>query len=393
MKNIAIQLFCAALCNSTLHLHAQLTSGSDGTDGVFSPTANTRIDMSQRPDGIYQFTSVNIPTGITVTFIPNANNTPVVWLIQNTCVINGSVDVSGQGAIGAIGGAGGPGGGRGGSAGNNPTSGQGPGGGGSGDSGAGGSFGTQGQASLCNDCPLASPVYGNIFLVPLLAGSGGGSGAGAYGSGGGGGAILICAARSIELNGTIHAEGGAGGVQSGRGVMGTGGSGGGIRLVTTVFKGSGNLTLNGGSGRNDGFAPSNGGAGRLRIDALENRFGGNTDGVFSLGFQPIIIPTPGLGTQLSIASVGGGAVSTSPTGVLVNPDVIISGAQLNPVSIEVHCLNLPLNTPITVTIKPSVGPSVNAVGLNTSGTQVSSTATIPINMPRGGGIIYATAGN
>ena len=62
--------------------HAQVNSGSNGSDGAFNPTTNTVINMADHPDGIYHYTSVNIPSGVTVTFIPNANNTPVVWLVQ-----------------------------------------------------------------------------------------------------------------------------------------------------------------------------------------------------------------------------------------------------------------------------------------------------------------------
>ncbi len=68
---------------------AQVNSGSDGSDGAFNPTQNVTIDMSLRPSGIYQYTSVNIPSGVAVTFTPNANNTPVVWLVQGDCVSMG----------------------------------------------------------------------------------------------------------------------------------------------------------------------------------------------------------------------------------------------------------------------------------------------------------------
>jgi len=73
----------------------QVNSGSDGSDGAFHPTTNTVIDMADHPDGIYQYTSVNIPADVTVTFIPNANNTPVVWLVENTVIINGTVNLNG----------------------------------------------------------------------------------------------------------------------------------------------------------------------------------------------------------------------------------------------------------------------------------------------------------
>ena len=94
---------------------AQVNSGSNGSDGAFNPATNTVINMAGRPNGIYQYTSVHISNGVTVTFIPNANNSPVVWLVQSNCTIdyNGTVSVSGEYAS-DVGGLGGPGGFRGG---------------------------------------------------------------------------------------------------------------------------------------------------------------------------------------------------------------------------------------------------------------------------------------
>jgi len=129
----------------------------------------------------------------------------------------------------------------------------------------------------------------------------------------------------------------------------------------------------------------------VRFDTYENSFGGYVFGIFSQGYQPIISPQPGVGTQLIVASVGGVAVSPSPSGQLATPDAILAGQQNNPIPVVVRCLNLPLNTPVTVTVKPANGLAVSAAGPNTSGTLASSTATILLNMPRGGGIIYATA--
>ena len=173
MKKIILRVVLATfLC---INANAQVNSGSNGSDGAFNPTTNTVINMADHTNGIYQYASVNIPSGVTVTFIPNANNTPVTWLVQSNCSISGIVDVSGQGANGVVGGGGGPGGWGGGSCGGNPTAGQGPGGGGVGDDGSGGSFGKQGDANTnCPTCASASQVYGNSFLLPLLGGSGGG---------------------------------------------------------------------------------------------------------------------------------------------------------------------------------------------------------------------------
>lgn len=103
------------------------------------------------------------------------------------------------------------------------------------------------------------------------------------------------------------------------------------------------------------------------------------------------MPVAGQGVQLNVVSVGGVLVTANPTGQLVTPDAVVSAQQANPISIVVHCTNLPLNTQITVSVKPANGATVSAIGFNNTGTLASSTATVSINMPRGGGIIYATA--
>src|SRR6266699_2497506 len=40
---------------------AQVNSGSDGRDGPLNPTTNIVVDMADHLDGIYQYTSINIP--------------------------------------------------------------------------------------------------------------------------------------------------------------------------------------------------------------------------------------------------------------------------------------------------------------------------------------------
>lgn len=131
----------------------------------------------------------------------------------------------------------------------------------------------------------------------------------------------------------------------------------------------------------------------MRFDTYENDFGGSFSPytVFSQGFQPIIIPSAGQLPQLTVTSVGGVPVSASPTGALSTPDAVLSAQQANPIPIVVRCSNLPLNTAITVSVKPMNGSPVSAVGFNNTGTVSSSTATVLVNMPRGGGLIYATA--
>jgi len=375
----------AALLVLAGNVQAQVNSGSNGSNGAFNPTAtNTVIDMADHPTGIYQYTSVNIPTNVTVTFIPNANNTPVVWLVQTNCVISGTVNVAGQNASATVAGQGGPGGFRGGNGGSNGTSGQGPGGGGfgTGSNPCGGpaSYGTLGSTNTFNFGAIGS-MYGNTFLIPLLGGSGGGGcgGIAPCAGAGGGGALLIAASSTIQLNGQISAKGGGRAL----GYWGGEGSGGAVRLVASTISGNGQVYAAGGQ---ESYGP--GGNGRVRFDTYLNNFGGTVDIGYSQGTQFVIIPTSG---QLTITSVGGVPVSASPTGILTTPDAVISAQQSNPISIVVQCTNIPLNTQITVTVTPVNGPPVSATGYNNTGTLASSTATVLITMPRGGGFISASA--
>lgn len=192
----------------------------------------------------------------------------------------------------------------------------------------------------------------------------------------------MIAANSISISGSIQAKGGIQGAGSpGWGLAG-GGSGGCIRLVASTLSGRGSINAQGGG---------SGGNGRIRIDVLENSFMGGLSGVATQGFQPIILPPPNQAVALAIQSIGGVAVTPSPTGQLTSPDVIVPAAQQNPVSIVVGCTNIPLGTEIIVDVKPANGSAIRAVGLNNTGTQASSTAMVQVSMPRGGGTIQAKA--
>ena len=389
MKQKILQMmFAAFVCAGA---HAQVNSGSNGSDGALDYSSLTNLgystnivlNMADHPTGIYQYTYINIPNNVTLTFIPNANNTPVYWLVQSNVVISGAINISGQGPNGAAGGLGGPGGYRGGTGGASPTSGQGP-GGGSAQYGSGGnaSFGSAGITVWGSIQPGAT--YGNIFLIPLLGGSGGG-GQGSTGGYGGGGAILIATSGNVEIDGALSSSSSYTYFydEPTENVVGGSGSGGAVRIVASKIIGSGQITTATGYGA--------GGLGRVRFDTYENDFGGSISGVFTQGSQFIIIPTSGQLPQLTVTSVGGVAVSASPTGILSTPDAVLSAQQNNPIPVVVSCANLPLNTQITVSITPANGSPVSATGLNSTGTLSSSTATISIVIPRGGGLIYATA--
>lgn len=391
---------------------AQVNSGSNGSDGEFNPSVDTVMNMADHPDGIYQYTSINIPAGVTVTFLPNANNAPVTWLVQSNCMIAGVVSLNGKSSTnvsGALGGPGGYAGGRGNLlGGSGAQAGNGPGGGmmtaNVGWVGGNASFAEMGQLATGFGAQPQQPpgaIYGNSYLLPLVGGSGG-SGSGSDGGGGGGGAILIVVSGQFSLDGRIEAKGGDGftGIVCGFfecwvNGFGGGGSGGAIRVVATTTTGTGALNASGGfAGRaycwGGACSQNSAGRGRVRIDAFSDNLNANISAVSTRGFQPVIVP-PTNSPTLSIQTIAGFPVAASPTGTPTTPDVIIPAQQANPISIAVGCANIPLNTQIIIDVKPASGATIQGVGVNSVGTQASSTATIQVNMPRGGGIIQAKA--
>ena len=278
LAGVALVLMALAVSSSW----SQINTGSDGSDGVFNPSTNTIIDMTSHPNGIYQYASVNVPSGVSVRFTPNVNNTPVVWLVQSNVTINGAVSVSGlpalQGAV--VGGAGGPGGYRGGSY-SSPV-GQGPGGGNAGTSnqvyGGNGSYGFAGfYMGPMSMMQPPGPIYGNGYLIPFLGGSGGGASYSTGCGGGGGGAILIAAGGGIQINGYVVATGGVGSWYS---FAGGDGSGGSIRFVAPSITGTGMVVV---AATNIVFGGVYGGSGRARFDTYLNNFGGQIVGVFTQG--------------------------------------------------------------------------------------------------------------
>ncbi|MEQ8290391.1 MAG: hypothetical protein RIB78_11790 [Gammaproteobacteria bacterium] len=370
-------------------------SGSTGADGVFAPATNTVLSLP--PNGIFNFTDVTIPAGVTVTFAKNANNTPVTMLASGNVTIDGIISLNssnGQSAGGTgIPGEGGPGGfdgGRGGlkrttgfSAGGN---GQGPGGGEgagiwtNGNANAGGaSFGTEGSDGnpIINGQGEAGNTYGNEALLPLIGGSGGGGGEGggntAPGGGGGGGALLIAATGTVTVNGIISANGGAPGANFGNGQAGAG-SGGAIRIVATIIDGQGQIVARPG----DAAQGTAAGLGRIRLEADEMLRTTDTDPSYTFA-------TPGLTLisnlpVLRIASVGGVSAPTNPSGFR---DVVLPGTTTNPVTVEFATVNVPLGSTILLTAAPERGTASTATSSAISGSVNAGTASASINLPNG----------
>ncbi len=74
---------------------AAFNSGSTGADGALNPTVNTEIQLP--PSGILNYTTVNIPAGVTVKFKKNAANTPVFILASGDVTIAGKIDIRRRG--------------------------------------------------------------------------------------------------------------------------------------------------------------------------------------------------------------------------------------------------------------------------------------------------------
>lgn len=357
----------------------------NGTDWTFHSGKNQTFDMSGRANGVWNFTSINIPSGVNVVFRKNANNTPVRWLATENVVINGAVNVSGQfgdnnlppGEV-AQGGPGGFSGGRGGvrvsaSGSFAGSPGQGPGG------------GAPGTAQQTNPQNLRdgqdgayNGTYGNAFLQPLIGGSGGGGGASNDGTdggngGGGGGAILIASSRDITLNGVIRANGGdrqwSGASQGGRG------SGGAILLRADRVLGPGSLEAYGGSTGNPN--------GRIRVEAYVRSLTGGQNPTAVVGLPAASGELNQVGA-LSIVSVKGVNVAQPPTGNLNTPDVVFSEA--GPVNVVVSGTGIPNGTPVTLRVT-TANSIITAGPVNLQG----GTATIPVTVPAGLGTLQATA--
>src|SRR5579863_7957993 len=101
IKRYLIALAAGGL--STMSLPAQgFVSGSDGSYGALNITSNTTVAMPS--NGVFNCTTITIAQGATLTFTPNALNTPVYLLATGNVVITGTIDVRGAGGTSVAGG-------------------------------------------------------------------------------------------------------------------------------------------------------------------------------------------------------------------------------------------------------------------------------------------------
>lgn len=413
-------------------------SGSTGADGDFSPTVNTELQIPE--SGVFNFTTVNIPTGVTVTFKRNTSNTPVVMLASGNVTISGTLNLNGTNSthVGASGdgnlgddglpGLGGPGGyegGRGGTAGKGSGgAGLGPGGGGGGKyfyysnyynyylGGGGGGFngagGDQPQFSSGGGWAVGKggPAYGSSQLLPLIGGSGGGGGTGGLsfpgsGGGGGGGAILIASSGTVNVAGAITAYGGKSGSSSGSGCGGRGGygSGGAIRIVATTISGNGALAatvLNTTappyyqsptcqSGSEQPYYGGAGAAGRIRLEAETFTRTAVSDPAHSFG-SPSSAFVAGLPT-LRITSVAGVAAPANPTG---DADITLPSTTPNPVTVEFATTGVPVGNTVSLRVTPAYGDATTVVSPAITGSTSAGVASVSATLPSGPSVLSAT---
>ncbi len=203
------------------------------------------FDMSTKPDGIWNFTTIDIGSNVLVDFKNNTANTPVRWLASGSVKIEGTLDLSGKKRTEAdlypypagLAGIPGPGGYEGATAGpvgaNMKVPGSGP--------GNGLYTGTTTSANG------SFTTYSNPWIFPLTGGSGAGNVSSFNGGGAGGGALLIASSDTIIVHGQILSQGGTqNSISSGVG------SSGAVLLQANTISGTGSIT-----------------AGRIRLEAWE----------------------------------------------------------------------------------------------------------------------------
>ena len=391
---------------------APFTSGSTGVDGALNYTAPgtvvfdpATLGLNPAGDNIFNFTTINIASGVTLKLTNNLmRGKPVIFLASGNVTIAGQINLDGATAptLSSYGadwitqrvpsqpGPGGFPGGVGARPGNAASPGLGPGGGPvqtnpSCPFGASAASGTNGSGTP------APTTYGNIYLVPLIGGSGGSGGCVAPsnlaadasgGTGGaGGGAIRIVSTTSISVTGSITAVGGGGGGGRSAGTPGGGGSGGAINLIAPTISGTGLINVSPGG---------NGGYGFILLNGTDNFTGNLSSGVVNM--RPLIAPPlPAASTvpTVTVTSVNGVSVPQPPQGAFQTPDVTINAA--NAVTINISAVAVPVGTVVQLNIVSELGTDQNVSCNPLAGTLASSTATCSASFPTSVSRILASA--
>ena len=380
---------------------AQLLIPSDGSDGAMAPdgaTTNVVIDLSRAVTGdwnvdnsanagkgiydpskwavVFKYSSVNIPAGVTVSFINHPTHAPVVWLVQGSVTNFGMIDLSGganRGGVNALvpvepapgGFRGAP----------------------SGPAGSGYGLGPGGSPQDGNGFPTAASyngVYGNPQILPLIGGSGT-SGGGGYSGGGGGGAILIAASGVLHNDGVISAAGGW--VSMGSYGASRLGSGGAVKVIASRVSGAGEINcLGGGPGRT-----------RIQTDYLAPSLRVYPETIAATNTIPPQIWPPETTPTVRIVSVGPDAstnasvfVPADPTAPLVSSaDVAIENEAQAVITLETK--NLPIEGVVQVRAASKWGGASWVNASYASGDRARATWLAPYTFPKGYTTLQARA--
>ncbi len=300
-----------------------------------SPVAGRGVYDAQQWAVVFKHSTVDVPSGVTITFGMHPSGAPAVWLATRNVTISGTLNLDGEGfwtgnpvqnppiiPYYTRPGAGGFQGGQHSTLGQSEPRSFGLGPGSSPtytvgrDLGTGASYAT--VSTACFREGSSGATYGNAGIVPLIGGSGGnssqtpGAASGAAG-GAGGGAMLIVSDTQVSLasSGVIRARGGDDS-SAGNGSSGGPGSGGAIRLRSeTVSLASGSLVsvIGGFTGSCAVYGGSNG---RVRVEANTITNLGTIEGSQSFpGAPSVVFPTAP--PQLYVTSVCGQSAPTDPT--------------------------------------------------------------------------------
>jgi hypothetical protein len=365
------------------------SSGGTGADGPL--TVSGTVNITVRPGGVYNYTTVTLNTSSTLNFVAGEDNSPVIILATGDVTIGAgaAISVNGNGGTSSsvvppIGGVGGPGsfaGGDGGVNSNLGSGGRGPGG---------------GQPAAVIPGTDQAGKFGApdafVSLIPLFGGSGGAGGGGTAAvssGGGGGGAILIASSTRISFlatNSTIRANGGTGATPANFNNCTTSasgpGSGGALRLVAPEIVGPGQLRAIGGTACNTG-AP--GGDGRIRLEATNMGFTGSAVPVASVSLtpgpvsplgDPVLVNVP----TLAITSIGGQALPSTTGGSYFAPDITLPLGTTNPVPVAVAATNTPVGAPTAISVRliPQAGGWTDVPVTNQTGSFASSSGSADV---------------
>ena len=228
-------------------------------------------------------------------------------------------------------------------------------------------------------------------LVPLVGGSGGGGGNveanGTWGGSGGagGGALLIASSTYVMVSGQILADGGGGGAGTGtcpalgsRGFGGAG-AGGAIRIVTPRISGSGTLAARGASGACG--AGSEGGKGRIRLEAFSHEYSFSTPSTNLSQGAPVSLFLPSAPSSVRVVSIAGVPVPANPSGSFELPDVTIQEGAATIVEIEAR--NVPPGTAVSLHLFSLGGDDQVVESEPLAGTPEISTTTASVVFPPG----------